>query len=129
MQLADFNRQCDNFSSDILPSLIGPKALTEIKKLQDAGAEVVIVSASPENWLGAWCASMRVKLIATRLESPDNRISGKIAGKNCHGQEKVRRIKTSFDLSVFTSIYCYGDTPGDKPMLSLAHHPFYKPFR
>jgi len=129
MPVEVFNHHCESFFQEIIPSLIRPKALKEIKKLQEAGAEVVIVSASPENWLRSWCISMHVKLIGTRLEICNNRITGKIDGNNCHGKEKVSRIKKSFDLSVFTSVYCYGDTPGDKPMLSLGNHAFYKPFR
>jgi phosphoserine phosphatase len=46
-----FNRQCRDFSRDILPGLIRPKALAELHKLQTAGFTVVIVSASPENWI------------------------------------------------------------------------------
>jgi phosphatidylglycerophosphatase C len=57
------------------------------------------------------------------------RLTGRISGLNCHGQEKVRRIKESFPLDQYQEIYAYGDTSGDKPMLDLATHRFYKPFR
>jgi phosphoserine phosphatase len=70
-----------------------------------------------------------VKLIASRMEVKDEMITGKIDGRNCHGEEKKRRIQEAFDLSAYQEIYCYGDTKGDKPMLSLATSAFYKPFR
>ena len=129
MLLPDFQEFCSEFSLNVIPSLIRPKALEEIQQLKDAGAEIVIVSASAENWIRDWCNQMQLKLVATHLMVKDNRVTGKINGKNCYGEEKVRRIKADFDLSQFNEIYCYGDSSGDKPMLSLGTIAFYKPFQ
>ena len=129
MPLAEFNSQCDAFLADVMPLLIRPKAMKEIKKLQEAGAEIAVVSASPENWVAKWCESMKLTCIATRLNVNENKITGYISGKNCYGMEKVRRINEAYDLSRYSIVYCYGDTPGDRPMLSLGKHAFYKPFR
>ncbi len=129
MKAEIFSDYCEKFIIEKLPTLIRPKALHEIKRLSDGGAEVVVVSASPENWLRSWCDANGLKCLATKLVISDNRITGKIDGRNCHGEEKVDRIKSSFNLNDFSSIYAYGDTPGDKPMLSLATIRFYKPFR
>jgi phosphatidylglycerophosphatase C len=129
MPLEDFNALCEKFNSEIIPTLIRKKALKEINQFKAAGAEVVIVSASPENWITHWCRSLGVKLIATRMAVANNKLTGRINGLNCHGEEKVRRIQEMFDVSSFSSVYCYGDTPGDKPMLALGNFRFYKPFR
>jgi HAD superfamily hydrolase (TIGR01490 family) len=129
MSVQEFKEKCVAFTRDIVPSLIRPKALKEINKLKDAGAEVVIVSASPEYWLNHWCSSLDLEYIATRLDVKEDRITGKIDGRNCHGKEKVRRINEKYDLDTFSSVYCYGDTRGDIYMLSLADYRFYKPFR
>jgi len=129
MPLDRFQQQADIFATEIIPGLIRKKALTEIKKLQESGAEVVVVSASASNWIQKWSESVGVTLIATQLEIRNDTITGKISGRNCHGKEKVRRIQSSFDLSQYDEIYCYGDTKGDKPMLSLATFSFYQPFR
>ena len=59
----------------------------------------------------------------------DNIITGNFITKNCYGQEKVNRIKESYDLSKYDLIYAYGDSRGDKEMLELANNSFYKPFR
>lgn len=130
MPLAHFQELCDNFSREVVPSLIRPKAVTEINKLKEAGAEIVIVSASAENWVKYWCAEIGARWIATRLELCDSEtISGKLKGKNCYGIEKVRRIRELYNLERYEEIYCYGDTEGDKPMLELATISFFKPFR
>jgi HAD superfamily hydrolase (TIGR01490 family) len=126
---ADFQSQCDAFVNMVLPRLIRPKALGEIRKLKEIDAEVVIVSASAGNWIKNWTDSLELKLISTILECKDGVITGRIEGRNCHGEEKVNRIKAVYDLSDYDEIYCYGDTSGDKPMLSLANISFFKPFR
>ena len=124
-----FTAWCDRFSAEILPGLIRPGALEEIKRLQTAGIDVVIVSASPENWIRPWTTAMQLSLLATRLEVSGDRLTGKIEGVNCHGKEKVRRIEAAYELKEYSKIYAYGDTKGDLPMLSLADIRFYKPFR
>jgi len=125
----DFQRKCDAFSTEVLPQLLRPKALDEISRLQQAGAEVVIVSASPGNWSQTWRTKLNLDALATRLQIKDAKLTGRFDGKNCHGEEKVCRIKDAYDLSAYDEIYCYGDSKGDKPMLSLATFAFYKPFR
>ena len=129
MKAAAFNTLCEEFANNIIPSLLRQKALKEIDLLKQAGAEVVIVSASPENWLRPWCATLNLKLLATQLEVNDDKITGKIKGHNCHGEEKVRRIREAYNLADYATVYCYGDTSGDRPMLALATHAFYQPFR
>lgn len=125
----NFDEKCRAFAKERLPRLLRPKALAEISKLQKENIPVVIVSASPENWIRPWAESLQLDLIATCMKTKDGRLTGKIEGKNCHGNEKATRINAGFKLSGYDKIYAYGDTSGDKPMLRLAHVSFYKPFR
>ncbi len=127
--LQEFQHRCNLFAETQVPLLIRPKALTEIEKLKVAGAEIVIVSASAENWITAWCSKNDLQLMGTKLQVQNDLLTGKIDGFNCYGREKVNRILAAFDLSQYDEIYCYGDTKGDKPMLQLATFSFYKPFR
>lgn len=129
LKLEDFQKLSDDFATNIIPSLIRPKAVTEINKLKNAGFEVVIVSASAENWLTLWCEKEGLSLLGTILETKNGCITGSISGNNCYGEEKVRRVKEKYDLSAYRNIQCYGDTKGDKPLLGLATVSFYKPFR
>ncbi len=125
----EFQRKCDAFANDVLPTLLRPKALDEIERLQQAGAEVVIVSASPGNWSQQWRTKLGLASLATRLQVKDNKLTGRFDGKNCHGEEKVCRIRDAYDLDAYDEVYSYGDSKGDKPMLGLATFAFYKPFR
>jgi phosphatidylglycerophosphatase C len=129
-QLDDFQRQCDDFATRKIPGLLRPKAMEEITKLRNKQVRIVIVSASPANWITGWAIEQGIEVVATRLEiTKQQRLTGKIVGRNCHGEEKVCRIKESFDIAGYSRIYAYGDSSGDKPMLELGNISFFKPFR
>ncbi len=125
----DFQKKCDAFATEVLPTLLRPKALKEIAKLQQEGVEVVIVSASPGNWSERWRSGLGLLSLSTRLQVKESILTGKFEGKNCHGEEKACRIREAYNLSSYEEIYCYGDSSGDKQMLELATVAFYKPFR
>jgi phosphatidylglycerophosphatase C len=129
MPVEDFKKACDRFFRERLKSLVRPGAITEINRLKGEGYLVVVVSASPENWICQWAQGLGVELIASQLQVVEGKITGKILGKNCHGAEKVRRIKEKYHVSEYDPIYAYGDTSGDLPMMELAHNSYYKPFR
>ena len=123
-----FENKCVLFYKNALSKLIKSKALIEIERLKQNGVDVVIVSASPENWIKHWAQKMQVQLLASKLEVKDGKITGKILGKNCYGNEKVRRIKEVYDLSKYSVVAAYGDTKGDKQMLAMAEKGYYKRF-
>lgn len=132
LPVSSFQEICDRFSDGPLSSLIRPKALEEVRSHIDKGAVVVIVSASPGNWISGWAGKVGASLIATRLETRtdgNERLTGRIQGANCYGEEKVHRILAAYNLSDYAEIYTYGDSSGDKPMLRLGNKSFYKPFR
>ncbi len=129
MTVESFDEKGKAFVTEKLPALLRPKALAEIRDFQDKGIRVVIVSASPENWIRPWTEQLRIELMATCLDIRSGVLTGKIKGNNCHGNEKVRRINESFILSAYDKIYTFGDTSGDIPMLNLGTTRFYKPFR
>lgn len=124
-----FQEKCDAYAGTRLPAILRRGAVDEITRLQNEGFEVVVVSASAENWIRKWADEQGISVIATRLESFNGKLTGKIDGLNCNGGEKVARIKLAYDLSTYDEIYAYGDTKGDKPMLALATRAHYKPFR
>lgn len=128
MPMNDFNRLCERFSEDIIPSLIRKDALSTLQQHIANGDKVVVVSASAENWIAPWCNKNNIQFIGTKLEAKDNIVTGMIDGLNCNGKEKVSRIKETFNLADFETIYAYGDSSGDKPMLSIATHPGFRVF-
>jgi HAD superfamily phosphoserine phosphatase-like hydrolase len=82
----DFAKSCEQFVKEILPTLERPKAVNEIRKLKEAGAEVIIISASPENWVLPWSKQYNAKVISTKLETKNGKLTGRIDGYNCRGK-------------------------------------------
>lgn len=126
--LQSFNNLCKDFSNKVIPDLIKKEAKDAIDNHLLNNTPVIIVSASAENWVAPWCISNNLQFICTRLKVKEHKITGKIEGKNCNEKEKVCRIKEIFNLTDFTTIYCYGDSKGDQWMLQIATHSFYRTF-
>ncbi|MBO9731181.1 MAG: HAD-IB family hydrolase [Chitinophaga sp.] len=129
MPASEFTSGCDKFCRERLPLLIRPLALAAIRKHQQQGHHVVVVTASAQDWVAPWCRKENIVCLGTRLEVKDKLMTGKIQDINCNGEEKVRRIRQAYRLENFSEIYAYGDSEGDRPMLALAKHAHFKPFR
>ncbi|MBN2736389.1 MAG: HAD-IB family hydrolase [Spirochaetales bacterium] len=124
-----FHEKAASYSRESLPRQVKASALEKIKWHQAQGHRVILISASMEAWLKPWCDSIGIECIATLLETQQGKITGRFLTKNCYGQEKVNRLKNHVDLTEYTEIYAYGDSRGDREMLELAGHSFYKLFR
>ncbi|MBN8577720.1 MAG: haloacid dehalogenase-like hydrolase [Cytophagales bacterium] len=121
-----FNLKCVDFATNHIPKLLRPGALERIKYHLGNHEKVVVVSASPENWVKPWSELLGLHCIATKLEVRQKKVTGRYSGKNCYGKEKVVRIKEEFDLSKFDTITAYGDSTGDKEMLNLATIKYFR---
>lgn len=129
MELSRFNEICRDFARD-RQDIIRPKGLATLQKLSREGATVLIVSASIDNWVAPFFASMpQVLIVGTQIETLDNRITGRFRTKNCYGAEKVRRIKELFPHREAYVITAFGDSRGDNEMLNYADKGYYKPFQ
>ena len=123
-----FMQVANEYSLKHIDTIVRPKAMEKIAWHKEQGHAVVVVSASIESWLKPWCDKNNIDLIATRLEIEDGKLTGKFATKNCYGIEKVNRIKEKYNLAEYSIIYAYGDSSGDKEMLSIANERHYKYF-
>lgn len=94
------------------------------------GRRVLILSASPEPYVREFARrGLCDDILASPLRPLKNgRFSCLPAGKNCAGQEKVRRLGIYLQEHNLTinraDSYAYSDSLRDRPMLSLVDHPF-----
>lgn len=100
-----------------------PKAELKLKELINNKTQIVIVSASCELWLNDWCRDKGFELIASKEAYHDNKMTGKLIGKNCKGPEKANRIVAQFPLDSYQHIYAYGNDASDQDMIELANQP------
>ncbi len=90
---------------------------------RDRGDRVVIVSASPEAYVGpAGRLLGSDAVVATRLESVDGVLTGRYDGANCRGDEKLRRLRRWIEESGERPerLWAYGNSRGDLRMLAAA---------
>jgi phosphatidylglycerophosphatase C len=127
---AELAASCDAFASSPLGGrLIRPDAEQCWRRWRDAGAELVIVTASPEEVVAPFARRLGAdRLIGTRLSFGSNdRVQGGFDTANCRGPEKVARLKAAYGPEVRLEA-AYGDTSGDREMLAMAREQGYRVF-
>ena len=129
MPEADFVALGQHYALNCLDRLLRPQARQALDAHRRAGHRVIVVSASVSDWIRPWTESLGIELIASELARRDGRITGELAGPNCRGPEKVRRINAVLDPAAYQPVHAYGDSRGDREMLALADHPVYRGLR
>ena len=124
--LDDFNALCKAFAASS-SHLLRPNAIEAIKHAIKEGSEVLIVSASIDNWVQP--CFPQVKVLGTQIEVIDGKLTGRFLSKNSYGQEKVNRILSLYPNRQDYHLTAYGDSRGDKEMLAFADESHFKPFR
>lgn len=115
-----------------IPQAIRPAALSKLVEHLHNRDRVVIVSASPELYLGLWARSLgQIEVLATQLEFDSRRrFTGRILGRNCRGEEKVRRLLSAIPDYQDYHVIVYGDSSGDRNLYQIAakvHHRCFSP--
>ena len=124
--LDDFNALCQAFAASS-SHLLRHNAIEAINHAIKEGSEVLIVSASIDNWVQPFFP--QVKVVGTQIEVIDGKLTGRFLSKNCYGQEKVNRILSLYPNRQDYHLTAYGDSRGDKEMLAYADESHFKPFR
>ena len=126
MRLEDFNTLSQEFAASS-SHLLRPKGIEAINQAIGDEAEVLIVSASIDNWVQPFFPEVQV--LGTQIEVKDGFLTGNFLTQNCYGQEKVNRIQALYPNRQDYHLIAYGDSRGDKELLDFADKAYYKPFR
>ena len=112
-----------------IPAFVYPAALEEIRRHQEEGNKIAIISASVPDWIRPWAQTVGIRLVeGTGLEVREQTLTGRFSTPNCKGGEKVRRLRRLYPDFASETLHVYGDSSGDKELLTLADVPHYKPF-
>lgn len=115
--------------SNALHRLVRSKALHKIEWHRQRGHRCIVASASVDIYLSFWCRSVGIDdLICSRLEVIDGIVTGRLDGKNCWGKEKVVQLEQLIGKKESYVLYAYGDSNGDKELLAIADHSFFRHF-
>lgn len=123
----EFNAFCQKFA-DSHRHILRKSLYDKLVEAQHNGDEIVVVTASPENWVSRLVPEFKV--LGTKMEF-NPCFSGKFLTPNCYAQEKVNRILEAYpELRTNRKdihIIAFGDSRGDKEMLEFADEQYYKP--
>ncbi len=134
MKLEVFDTLCQRFAQDN-HHLLRPQGIEAMNQAFSDGAEVMIVSASIDNWVKPFFENLSnqnnrsILILGTQIEVKDGLLTGRFLTKNCYGQEKVNRIMALYPHRENYHLTAYGDSRGDKELLAFADESHYKPFR
>lgn len=130
MQFSDFMQLCKSFAEKYYGSIIYEEAKHQIEEHLSNDDKVVIISASIDAWVKVFASKLGVtNVIATEIETDYNGvITGNFLTKNCYGKEKVKRLRNKYpNLSTY-HIIGYGDSKGDRDLLTICQESHYRPF-
>lgn len=116
------------FFEHYYPNLIRTNALEFFKTIDVSKTDCYIASASLDIWVKPFAENWGMNLISTEAEFKNGKFTGRFVGKNCNGEEKVRRLKEVLQGKKYDKIVAFGDTSGDQPMLKWANKGYFKYF-
>lgn len=121
MSKEEFDSFCQRFA-DAHRHILRTDLYLRLKEEKRKGNEVVVVTASPENWVSRLVPGFKV--LGTKMEFRESGFTGRFLSPNCYGPEKVCRLKQEFpDLHEHRNehyITAFGDSRGDKELLEFA---------
>ena len=117
MTIETFDTLCQDFARTHR-HLLRPEIVRQLEQALSEGAEVLIVSASIDNWVQSFFPSVTV--LGTQIEVIDGCLTGRFLTPNCYGQEKVRRILVLHPDRSAYYLTAYGDSRGDRELFAFA---------
>jgi len=128
MTIDAFDALCQDFGHS-QRHLLRPETVSVLEQALADGAEVLVVSASIDNWVrpfferskeGRSKGVKEITVVGTQVEVVDGRLTGRFLTPNCYGQEKVRRILALHPDRSSYRLTAYGDSRGDRELLAFA---------
>lgn len=124
------NRIGAEFARQHLARRLRPEVRARLDWHRAQGHAVLIVSASPECYVGPAGEQLQVNgVLATRLASSGGILTGRYDGQNCRGAEKYTRVVAwlrangwSGNGSPNAVLWAYGNSRGDLRLLDAADH-------
>lgn len=121
-------RKAQEFFDVNFPHIFRENALDFINSINDDNVDAYIVSASLDIWVQPFAKYFGMQLLSTKAQFIDGKFTGEFASKNCNGEEKVNRIKEAIGQKKYDKSIAFGDTSGDKAMLSWANEGHFQFF-
>ena len=124
---AEVDRHGAEFAQDVVSSRLREDTTARLERHRALGHTVVLASASLDAYLEPLGALLGAdEIVCTRLERDANGLlTGRLAGANCRGPEKARRVRTLLQARGLAGaeVWAYGDSADDDALLASVDHP------
>lgn len=126
MPYAELEALGNSFAKNGLECHMTKKGWELLERHRKNKDRLIVISASLEVYLKPFAEKLGVEMcLGTRLEvDKEGRITGKLLGQNCWGEEKVSRLLEYTGPKDYI-LYAYGNSRGDKELLEFADHPHF----
>lgn len=120
-------KKAKGFASCSIDKYIKPEIFAKLEYHQEHNHTIILVSANLGIYLRYWAIRHRIDgVIATELDFYDGRFTGKLATRNCYGEEKVKRLVKYLDGNQnFSYSYGYGNSRGDYELLNFVNEAYF----
>lgn len=114
------------FATGKLTALLAASGMALLDQHRRVGHACVLASASLDLYLEPWAAGAGFAhcIASSLVVDGAGRVSGMLAGGNCFGVEKRRRLEAWLAGRRPGRVFAYSDSEHDRPMLALAHEAF-----
>ncbi len=122
VELAPMATKARSFAEAVVAKDLRADVVAKVDHHRRCGDELVMITASPELYAEPIGELLGFDVVlGTRLEVDDQgRLTGRLAGPNCRGAEKVQRLR-AWTASADVIVHAYGDSAGDRELLECAH--------
>ena len=131
--LAEMEHWTTRWLAEDFPGQLQDWTMARLAWHRQAGHCCVLVSASPDIYLRRVAGQLGFDgLVCTEMQVRGAALTGRLRTPNCHGAQKVLRLQAwlsarfGAETAQALTLYAYGDTAGDKPLLRLARHAWYR---
>ena len=127
IESAEIEHLGEAFAREVGAGRLRDDTVARLRRHRALAHTVILASASLDPYLVPLGRSLGVDaVVCTVLErGADGRLTGRLAGANCRGAEKARRVRgwlRENDLAG-AELWAYGDSSGDDELLALADRP------
>jgi len=116
----------EEFCREALCPRVSPAAMTAIERHRSEGHLVILLTGSLDFLMEPIAESLQVdRCIASQLEQVEGVYTGQVVSPLPYGEGKLiymHRLAKELELDL-TACFAYGDSPGDRAVLSAVGHP------
>ena len=126
--VADVDAVGEVFAIDIERARLRDDVVARLQWHQSQGHRTLFVSASMRAYLDPLARLLGVDhVLCTDVVAEGERYTDRLAGGNCRGEEKQRRLQQWLTEEGLRDVplWAYGDSKSDQPMLDMATHPVW----